>query len=141
MINHISSFIRLFPFTNDGAWFSLFQHSSHICWILKTLMFLQSNILLKEVVTFYLMICIYKNYILFYKSLANIEYVCDIFLWGHQRTEEGTGALGMGITDGCDSPDFSETAAVFFLTTKIRFLLLVCFNFLIHGRKYHISLL
>lgn len=83
-------------------------------------MFLWSNILLKKVVTFYLMIYIYKNHILFYEFLATL-YMCDIFLWWHQWTEEGTGALGMGVTDSCESPDTgsgtksrsSETAAVF----------------------------
>lgn len=80
-------------------------------------MFLQSNTLLKESDDLYLQ----KIYfILFYELLANIVYVCDTFLWWHQRSEEWTVALGM-VTDGCESPDMgsgtksktSETAAVF----------------------------
>lgn len=53
------------------------------------------------------MICIHKNYILFYEFLTTLH-MCDIFLWWHQWTEEGTGALGMGVTDGCESPDMGS---------------------------------
>lgn len=54
MLNHISSLIRLFSFTNDAAWFSY----PYVLDPNNTGVSLQSNMLLKRVITFYQMIWI-----------------------------------------------------------------------------------